>query len=50
MARESVARRVASWPFTGAGWALYGVSWAFLLLASCFFQLGGDIAGESDEL
>jgi hypothetical protein len=50
MARESPARRVASWPFTGAGWALYGVSWAFLFLASVFFQLGGDIAGESDEL
>jgi hypothetical protein len=44
------ARRIAGWPFTGIGWVLYGVSWAFLFLASFFFQLGGDIAGESDEL
>ena len=46
----TIARRIAGWPFTGVGWALYGVSWGSLLLASCFFQLGGDIAGEGDEL
>jgi len=45
-----IARRVASWPFTGIGWVFFGVGWTFLFVAGCFFQLGGDIAGENDEL
>jgi hypothetical protein len=44
------ARRLAGWPFTGIGWLFFGVGWTFLFVAGCFFQLGGDIAGESDEL
>jgi hypothetical protein len=43
-------RRAAGWPFTCIGWAIFGVGWALLFVAGRFFQLGGDIAGESDEL
>jgi hypothetical protein len=50
IARESLPRRIVSWPSTGIGWALFSVGWVFLGAASVFFQLGGDIAGESDEL
>jgi hypothetical protein len=50
LSKESLIRRIAGWPFTGIGWVFFGVGWAFLFVAGCFFQLGGDIAGESDEL
>jgi hypothetical protein len=49
-AKESWARRAAGRPFTAIGWAIFGVGWSLLFVAGCFFQLGGDIAGESDEL
>jgi hypothetical protein len=50
LVKESLPRRIAGWPFTGMGWVFFGMGWALLFVAGCFFQLGGDIAGESDEL
>jgi hypothetical protein len=49
-AKASLPRRIAGWPFTGIGWAFFAVGWVFWMTASVFFQLGGDIAWESDEL
>jgi hypothetical protein len=48
--KEGLGRRVVGWPFTAIGWAIFGAGWVLLFVAGCFFQVGGDIAGESDEL